>query len=275
MTWVAPAAGETAQEFGRTFARAGVACLSPAHRRSRLPVIILQKRIDPLLGAAGILVDRQGHIDRRDESDRHRARLRGGSAAPRPIACFQRARSASLANQPSKCRAGPLEGGAHRTGHPDRRAAGTVGGRAQHAALHRPAALPVDRLSGPQGAGQPQAFHHAADAAFERHARRGEFRPDIGHVAGDARPEDKPSLADLIERGELMRQHDRVAQCRQKDRGAERHLSGARRHRGQQGQRIVARPRQQRIPDPHRIEAQSLGARRELQQRRGLRAGLP
>jgi hypothetical protein len=131
--------------------------------------------------------------------------------------------------------------------------------------------LPIDRVPGPQGARQPQALHHAPDTGFERYTRRREFRPDVGHVAGDARPEDEPSVADLVERGELMRQHHRIAQGRQKDGGAERRFSRPCRHRGQQSERIMARPGEQRIPDPHRIEAQSLGARRELQQRRGLR----
>src|SRR5260370_21092448 len=57
--------GEPPQEFSRTLARAGVACLSPAHRGSRLPVIILQKRINPLVGAARILVACQCRINRR------------------------------------------------------------------------------------------------------------------------------------------------------------------------------------------------------------------
>src|SRR5260370_17715162 len=56
--------GEAPQEFSRTLAQAGVACLSPAHRGSRLPVIILQKRIDPLVGAARILVHFQCRINR-------------------------------------------------------------------------------------------------------------------------------------------------------------------------------------------------------------------
>jgi hypothetical protein len=59
--------------------------------------------------------------------------------------------------------------------------------------------------------GRVAGLHHPPDAAFERYAGRREFRPDVGHVTGDAGAEDEAPFADLIEGGELMRQHHRIA----------------------------------------------------------------
>src|ERR1700760_4412465 len=53
-----------AQELGGTLAGPGIARLSPAHHGSRLTVIVLEKRIDPLVGAARILLDGPRRIDR-------------------------------------------------------------------------------------------------------------------------------------------------------------------------------------------------------------------
>jgi hypothetical protein len=64
-------------------------------------------------------------------------------------------------------------------------------------------------------------------------------------------------------------QQDGIAQGRQQHRGAELHLARARRHGGEQGQRIVPRPGQERIADPYGIEAQRLGALGKRQQRGG------
>src|SRR6516165_9695118 len=44
--------------------------------------------------------------------------------------------------------------------------------------------------------------------------------------------------------------------------------------RGEQGQRVVTRPRQQRVADPHRIEAELFGPRREVEQWAGLGSAL-
>jgi hypothetical protein len=131
--------------------------------------------------------------------------------------------------------------------------------RRQHALLDRPAALPVDRLAAPQRAGQRQAFHHAADAFLERHAGGFELGADVGDIGGDADAENQPALRDLVDRRHLVREQHRVAQCWQEHRGAELDASRARRSSRKQGERIVPRPRQQRIADPDRIVAQALG----------------
>src|SRR5207247_5746291 len=91
----------------------------------------------------------------------------------------------------------PFEALAHHAPDPDRRPARTVRRRAERGLLHDPAAVPVDRLAGPQLARQAQPFEHAADALLERHATGGEFGADVRHVAGDADAEDEAALADL------------------------------------------------------------------------------
>ena len=72
----------------------------------------------------------------------------------------------------------------------------------------------------------------------------------------------------------LVREHDGVTQRREQDGGAERDAPGARGDAGQQGDRLVARPREQRIADPHRIVAQGFGALGQRQQRRRPRPAL-
>ena len=125
----------------------------------------------------------------------------------------------------------PFEGWAHRPGHPDRRPPAATGCRAEHAAFDPPAPVPVDRLPAPQGAGEAEALHHPADPTLKRHPGGDEFRADIRDVAGDAGAEHQPAFADLVEGGELVRQHDRIAQCRQKHRSAELDPPGSRRDR--------------------------------------------
>jgi len=71
--------------------------------------------------------------------------------------------------------------------------------------------------------------------------------------------EHQAALADLVEGGELVRQHHRVAQGRQKHRGAELHFPRPRRHRREQSQGVVPRPGQQRVADPYRVETEPLG----------------
>src|SRR5262249_21366534 len=49
--------GKALEILGRSVSRAAKAGLPLAHHRSRLPVILLEKCVDPLPGATGILVD--------------------------------------------------------------------------------------------------------------------------------------------------------------------------------------------------------------------------
>src|SRR5204863_3526190 len=129
-------------------------------------VVFLEKRVDPLPGAAGILVNRQGHINRGDELASLAPRFAEDLLHLGPL--LVPAAEVGLVGEPAiEMPSGTLEGGADGAGHPDRRAAGAVWGRPQDAALHRPAPLPVDRLPGPQGSHPPQAPPHAPDARFE------------------------------------------------------------------------------------------------------------
>src|SRR6516164_6927907 len=62
-----PRIRETTEKFAGSGGGAGVASLPPSHHGSRLPVIILEKRLNPLFGAARILVDRQCQVYRGGE----------------------------------------------------------------------------------------------------------------------------------------------------------------------------------------------------------------
>jgi len=140
--------------------------------------------------------------------------------------------------------------------------------RPQGGVVDDPAAVPGDRLPGPQLAGEAQPFEHAPDAFLEGDAAGHEFGADIGHVAGDADPEDETPFADLVQGRDAVRQDDRVAQRGQQDRGAEFGAPRTRGDRGQEGQRLVPGARQDRIADPDRIVAKILGPLGQRQQGR-------
>src|SRR5215472_7605851 len=234
---------EAIEKFGCTGSRPTIASLPLAKHRGGLSIVALQKRVDALLSTARILVHRQRHIDCRREF----ADVASGVAddllylrplpAPAPQTRLNREPSVEIFTGPLKCRADGAR-------HPDWRPAGAMRLRAEHAAADRPPPVPIDRLPGPQRATKTQAFHHAADTALERYPGGAELCPNIGQIIGDARAEHQPALADLVEGGELVREHDRVAQSRQEHRGAELHLSRARRDGCQQRQWVVARPGQ-------------------------------
>ena len=182
----------------------------------------------------------------------------------------QRLASGPFGIQPSKWRPARsrLAGSApaiHHGGPPGRCGVGP------RRALDLPASVPRHRLAGPQRAAQLHAFEQPPDALLERHARGHELGADVGNVGGDADAQDHAPLRDLVERGDLLRQHDGIAQGRQQHRGAEldaRHAGG---HGREQGQRIVPRPRQQRIADPDRVEPEARRAFGQLQQGHRLR----
>jgi len=71
---------------------------------------------------------------------------------------------------------------------------------------------------------------------------------------------------------DLLREHDRVAQGRQQHRRPQERAARARAGRGEQGQRIVPRPGQQRVADPDRIVALTLGPFGKREERRRLGA---
>src|SRR5262245_33047162 len=110
---------------------------------------------------------------------------------------------------------GALHGAPRIAAHPDGWAALAVRDRSDRRALELPAAIPTDRLSGPEGAAQPHAFENPPDPLFERYAGGGEFGVDAGEIRTDADAEDQPPLADLVEGRRLMRELHRVSQGRQ------------------------------------------------------------
>ena len=164
-----------------------------------------------------------------------------------------------------------LDRGGGGPGGPDRRAAFAVGGGADGCVPHLPASVPGDGFAAPQGAAQPQAFHHTAEAFFPGHAAGFELGADVGNVTGDADAEDDASIGYLVQRGDLVRQQHGVAQRRQQYGGAEFHPAGTAGDGGQQRDCVVAWPGGDGIADPDAVVTQALRPFRQRQQRRRFR----
>src|SRR4029077_14589513 len=121
---------------------ASVAGLTSAHNRGRLPVIVFEESIDPLLGAAGIFIDREGDVYRRGKF----TEITPGFLDNRPYLTPLLAPpgEARLIGEPAVEMPGrPLEGRSDRPSHPDRRAAPGVRDGAGRAALHPPPPPPL------------------------------------------------------------------------------------------------------------------------------------
>ena len=172
--------------------------------------------------------------------------------------------SGPFGNQPSKCL--PTRS-TDASAAPPIQTAGTVWHGPERALLHRPAALPVDRFAGPEGAAKAQAFQHATDALLERDARGFELVADVRHVRGDADAEDDAALGNLVQRRDLVRQYHRVAQRRKEYRRAEFDPFRPAGDACEQGDRLVPRPGEEGVAHPDRIVAESLGALGQRQQR--------
>ena len=183
--------------------------------------------------------------------------------------------SGPLGNQPSKCRparsrlAGSAAARSRSAARPGDAASG------QHAAftVQRPSQSPACRSTARGTAACPRACRPTrfSNGTPRRRTRRGCWaRREAMPTPRITRPSDIWSSV-----ATCCASTHRVAQRRQQHGGAEldaRHAGG---HGGQQGQRIVARPRQQRIADPDRIEAERLGALGQRQQRQRPPAALP
>jgi hypothetical protein len=93
----------------------------------------------------------------------------------------------------------------------------------------------------------------------------------------DADPEDQPAAAQHVEGGRGLREPDRVVVRQHQHRGAQPHARGARGDVAQQRERLVVRPVADALEDvrhvedvivrPHRVDAQLLGAGREVDER--------
>src|SRR6185369_11185908 len=96
--------------------------LPPAQQFGRLPVVSFEKRVDPLHGVAGVLVDRQGHINRGHVLARIAPRFAKDLLHLGPL--LRPADEVGLVGEPAiEMPSRPLERRADRTRHPDRRAA--------------------------------------------------------------------------------------------------------------------------------------------------------
>ena len=146
----------------------------------------------------------------------------------------------------------PLKARRQRAADPDQRPAGAIGRRREHAAIDLPQPVPVDRVSRPQRPRKPDAFKQSTNALFERHASRREFAPDIRNIRRDADADDEAAFGDLVEGRKLVREKHRIAHRRQQHRGADLDPRQPGSDSRKQSQRIVARPRQQRVADPDR-----------------------
>ena len=123
----------------------------------------------------------------------------------------------------------------------------------------------------PQGLTDLERLQEPPDATLEGNARGGELLADRRIVGGDADPEDDATLGGAVEGADDVRQHDRVAQRRQEHARAQTYAPRAAGHRGQQRERLVSRPGDQRVPDPYGVEARGLRALGHGEQRRRLR----
>src|SRR5437763_10928552 len=119
--------GEAIEKLRRTVRWTTIRGLPATHHFGRLPVVSFEKRVDPLPGAAGILVNRQSHINRGDELASIAPRFAQDLLHLGPL--LLPATEVGLVGEPAVEMPGrPLEGGADGAGHPDRRAAGAVWG---------------------------------------------------------------------------------------------------------------------------------------------------
>ena len=210
-------------------------------------VVMLEIGVDLRVGAGRVVVDRQRQVHGTGEP----LRIASGRARRRPHFAHCGGYSATLGELgTSRRRAGRAHAssGARRPRprSADRRA-DAASGRARrlrpssvlsqlgltlpvHSARQsaRPSIIRPTRLSN----GTPVASNSARCRACRRRCRRP--GSDGPRRCGRASPPDARA--------------DGIAQSRQQHGGAELDLARARRHRGQQGQRIVARPGQQRSP---------------------------
>src|SRR5262249_7869147 len=120
-------------------------------------------------------------------------------------------------------------------------------------------AAEADVIAAPQRSTDLERLEKAPDATLERHADGLELLPDGWRVCRNADAEDHAALGDAVQRADDVGEHHRIAQRRQKHRGAEPDAARSRSDGGQERQRLVAWPRGDRIADPHRVEAGPLG----------------
>jgi hypothetical protein len=117
-----------------------------------------------------------------------------------------------------------------------------------------------------KAAGQrPQRLHRLVRPRAAL-ARRDADGVEVGPaLPADADPEDRAPAGDVVERGELLRDHARVAQRQQDDSGAERDLPRHRAERRERDDDVEDRvPVRDVVARPDRVEAELLGSHCDL-----------
>ena len=116
----------------------------------------------------------------------------------------------------------------------------------------------------PQAAHEGHGFLENAQPVVDGDAARLELGAHRRHLGGDAEAENQAALAEQVEVGGLVGHDDRVAQRRQQHRSAHLDAPGAGGNRRQGGEGFQPRPRQDAVARPHRVEAERLGALRQI-----------
>ena len=114
-------------------------------------------------------------------------------------------------------------------------------------------------------------LEESPDPPLEGNARGRELFADRRIIGGEADSEDDTPLGGAVERADDVGQDDRIAQRRQEHARAETHAPRTAGHGSQQRERLVSRPGDQRVADPHGVEARGLRALGHGQQRSRLR----
>ncbi len=126
------------------------------------------------------------------------------------------------------------------------------------------AALIGDFLLRPQRLDHVEFFAKPRDAAFLRY-----LELPVVVLAADADAEDRPAVADIVEAGPLVRDHQRAVDLQHDDRGAEADFRGHRRRIGQDDDRIEAEHMVERVlGDPQIAEPERLRPNCDLAHRR-------
>jgi hypothetical protein len=126
-------------------------------------------------------------------------------------------------------------------------------------------------LTSPQRPSKPHSLKQPSDALLERHTGGCEFRADVWHIRGYADTENQSAFCNLIERCNLMRENNGIAERREQNSGPDVDPWHAACYRGEQCQRFMARASQQGIAHPEGVKSQALGTHCQFQQWCGLR----
>ncbi len=118
----------------------------------------------------------------------------------------------------------------------------------------------ADAVLPPQRATDRQRLEESPHATGEGNAHGLELLADGRRVGGDAHAENHAPLGDAVKSADDVGEHDRIAQGGQEHGRADAHPPRAGGHGREKGERLVPRPRGDRVTDPHGLEAGRLRA---------------